>query len=254
MLYFYSPERDNGKSAFYRALGLLFTRGFVEGVRALNEKFNKLLAGAVLVYVDEERVSRESAQKVKLYIDADEMTMRLMRTDSFMFTNYTHWIGSYNFTDGVCVEDGDERVIMIQVPTLYNEEKIPWKAVMLPALQEEKADFLGTLTDLEVPPSAGRLYLPVLSTPLKETVMADNRTNTTCDRKELLDRVVAKITECKRFSGPSKDLVKTLGSGSWDGSRNHLRRYLREIGPALTEKNIKADLSDNRLIVLQLAG
>lgn len=254
MLYFYSPERDNGKSAFYRALGLLFARGFVEGVRALNEKFNKLLAGAVVVYLDEEKVSRESAQKVKYYIDSDDMTMRLMRTDSFMFDNFTHWIACYNFTDGVSVEDGDERVIMAQVPTLYNEDKIPWKAVMLPALEEEKANFLGTLLDLELPPSAGRLYLPVLSTSLKEKVMETNRTNTPCDRKELLERVVEKITEKKRFSGPSKALVKLLGPGSWDGSRNHLRRYLREIEPELVKCNITSDFSDARLISLQLSA
>ncbi|HEY4761932.1 MAG TPA: primase-helicase family protein [Thermoguttaceae bacterium] len=253
MLYLYSRERDNGKSALYRALRLLFLRGCVEGTLALNEKFNKLLAGATLCYLDEERVSAASAQKVKLYIDADEMSMRLMRTDSFMFPNYTHWIACYNFTDGVYVEDGDERIIMIEVPTLFSEDKLDWNTVMLPALESEKADFLGTLTDLELPPSGSRLFLPILSTPLKEKVMAENRTNTPCDRKELLDKVVEKITEKKQFSGPSKELVKLLGSGSWDHSRNHLRRYLREIEPELAKNNIKADLSDNRLIVLELA-
>ena len=207
----------------------------------------------MLVYLDEEKVSHESAQKVKLYIDSDDMTMRLMRTDSFMFANFSHWIACYNFTDGVPVEDGDERVIMVQVPTLYNEEKIPWKSVMLPALKEEKADFLGTLMNLVLPPSYGRLYVPVLSTPLKEKVMAENQTNTPCDRKELLAKVIEKITEKKQFRGPSKGLVDLLGTGTWDGSRNHLRRYLREIEPELTKNNIKADLTDSRLIVLELA-
>src|SRR3990172_3704798 len=122
---------------------------------------------------------------------------------------------------------------------------------MLPALKSERADFLGTLMDTELPPSGDRLYLPVLSTELKESVMAANRTNTPCDRKELLAKVVEKITG--RFSGPSKDLVELLGPGSWDHSRNHLRRYLREIEPDLTKSNIRADLSDSRLITLELA-
>ena len=252
MLYLYSRERDNGKSALYRALGRLFSRGFVEGVRALNEKFNKLLAGAVLVYLDEEKVSPESAQKVKLYIDSDKMTMRLMRTDSFMFDNFTHWIATYNFTDGVPVEDGDERVIMVEVPTLYNEEKLDWKTVMLPALEKEKSNFLGTLMDLELPPSGGRLYLPILSTPFKDKVMKSNRTQQPCDREELLERIVEKVTDAP-FHGQSKDLVELLGSGSWDGSRNHLRRYIREIELELKKRGIHTDLSHSRFISLELA-
>ena len=66
MLYLYSDKRDNGKSSLHKALGLLFARGCVEGVRTLNEQFNKMLAGAVLVYLDEEKVDAKCAQKVKL--------------------------------------------------------------------------------------------------------------------------------------------------------------------------------------------
>jgi len=253
MLYLYSRERDNGKSALHKALGLLFSRGYVSGVMALNEKFNKMLAGATLVFLDEEKISAASAQKVKLYVDADRIEMRLMRQDAFMFDNFSHWLASYNFTDGVYCEDGDERLIFIEVPTLYDEDKLDWKTKMLPALETERADFLGTLMDTELPPSGGRLYLPVLSTELKDKVMQANQVNTPCDRQELLAKVVEKINAMKHFSGPSKDLVALLGSGSWDHSRNHLRRYLREIVPELTKKNIKADLSDIRRIVLELA-
>jgi hypothetical protein len=167
MLYLYSYERDNGKSAFYKALGLLFAKGFVAGVSLLNERFNKMMAGAVLVYLDEEKISPEQGQKVKVYIDADNIPLRMMRTDAFMFPNVSHWIATYNFDDGVPVEDGDERVIMLEVPVLYDEDKIPWREVMLPALESERSDFLGTLMTTNLPTSNFRLYLPILETPLK---------------------------------------------------------------------------------------
>ena len=63
MLYLYSAKRDNGKSSLHKALGLLFARGCVEGVRTLNEQFNKMLAGAVLVYLDEEKVDARSTRR-----------------------------------------------------------------------------------------------------------------------------------------------------------------------------------------------
>ena len=80
----------------------------------------------------------------------------MMRTDSFMFANRTHWIAAYNFKDGVPVENGDERVIMIHVPVLFDDEKDDWDEVMCPALETERSDFLGALWQMELPPSAGR--------------------------------------------------------------------------------------------------
>ena len=103
--------RQRARALLHKGMGLLFSRGYVSGTLALNEKFNKLLAGAVLFYLDEEKVSAASGQKVKLWIDADYIEMRLMRTDPFMLDNFSHWIAAYNFTDGVYVEDGDERII-----------------------------------------------------------------------------------------------------------------------------------------------
>jgi hypothetical protein len=249
MLYLFSQSRDNGKSAFYKALGLLISRGFVEGVRMLNEPFNKMMAGALLVYLDEERVEGRNAQKMKLWIDNDKISLRLMRTDAFMFDNFSHWIATYNFTDGVPVEDGDERVVMVELPTLYDEDKLDWKLEMRPALEAERTDFLGTLMTMELPPSGGRLYLPVLSTPLKEKVMAGSD-KSGCNLDELLARTVAVVQERGGFVGMSGEFAKLLGPGSWESSLNHLRRYLRKIEPELPRHGINADLSDARVIVL----
>ena len=139
MLYL-QPRRDNGKSAFHKGMGLLFFRGYVSGVLAMNEKFNKLLAGAILVYLDEEARIGRKRRKVKLYIDADKIEMRLMRTDPFMFDNFTHWIAAYNFTDGIYVEDGDERIIMVEVPT-FTRRKVGLENDNAAGLESERADF-----------------------------------------------------------------------------------------------------------------
>lgn len=254
LLYFYSPQRDNGKSTLHRALGLLFARGYAEGTRILNEQFNKMLAGAVLVYLDEERVEGKAAQKMKLYIEHAHVSIRLMRTDAFMFDNYTHWIACYNFTDGIPVENGDERVIMIDVPLLFDDEKDDWEDVMLPALEAEASDFLGTLWTTELPPSGGRLYLPVLPTQLKEKVMAKDRDTDkpSCDRKELLKRIIEIIQKQKIFVGKSRELSELLGEGSWSSSLNHLRRYLRDIEKDLLQHNIRLDLSKEKRISIEM--
>lgn len=254
MLYLYSEKRDNGKSALHKALGLLFKRGYVEGVRMLNEQFNKLLAGAVLVYLDEEKVEVRSAQKVKLYIDADQASIRMMRTDTFMFANRTHWIAAYNFKDGVPVEDGDKRIIMVHVPILFDDEKDDWNDVMCSALEAERSDFLGSLWQLDLPPSGNRLYLPVLSTPLKEEVMAADRKadKASLDIKELLARVLGIMSKRRTFIGKTRDLLNLLGPGSWDKCPNQVRKGINSIKDELLMNHIRLDLSDEKLIVMEI--
>jgi len=256
MLYCYSPERDNGKSSLHRALGLLFRSGYLEGTRMLNEQFNKLLAGAVLVYLDEEKVADKAAQKVKQYIEFATIPIRMMRTDTFNFLNTSHWIACYNYTDGVPVEDGDERIIMIRVPLLYDDEKLKWDEEMLPALADEKSDFLGTLMTTDLPPAATRLYLPVLMTDLKRQVMEGGAKGDkpSCNLDELLERIVEIMEGRETFLGKSRDLQDALGEGSWSAAPNHLRRYLRSVEDRLQAVGITLDLSDERRIVIGRAS
>ena len=253
MLYFFSPERDNGKSSFHRALGLSFASGYVEGTRMLNEQFNKAMAEAVLVYLDEEKVADKAAQKVKQYIEFGSIPIRMMRTDTFQFPNTSHWIACYNYADGVPVENGDERIIMVRVPLLYDDEKLKWDEEMLPALENEKSDFLGTLMGMELPPAATRLYLPVLLTDLKREVMEANAKadKPSCDLDELFKRLVQIMNTQELFTGRSRDLQDVLGQGSWSTSPNHLRRYLRSIEDRLQAASLSLDLSDERRIVIQ---
>lgn len=253
LLYFYSQKQDNGKSAFHKSQALLYRRGCVEGVRTLNENYNKMLIGAVLVYLDEERVDARAAQKVKLYIDADYISARLMRSDTFMIPNFTHWTAAYNFPDGLPIEPGDERIILIEVPELLDDEKLDWKEALLPELEKEASDFLGTLLTMELPPSAGRLYLPVLSTEAKQKICGSTEAPT-CDRNELLRRVVDVMGTQRRFAGRSAELLRLLGVGSWSASPNHLRRYLKEISDPLREQGIVVEFPTERKLVLEKAA
>ena len=236
LLYLYSALRDNGKSALHKCLGLHLKRGYVEGIRALNEQFNKLLAGAVLCYLDEQEVDHKSAQKVKYYIDSDRCSIRMMRTDPYMLENFTHWVGAFNFPDSVPVEPGDERIVMIHVPTLPDEEKINWEHNLKPKLLAELSDFLGTLLSTELPPSPHRLYLPVLMTDLKRNVTGGQQ----FDREAFIQLLL----KCKAFSGSTRELLTRLGIDD-----PKLRQHLAEVAADL--KGYVIDLTNPRKIIIK---
>ena len=152
------------------------------------------------------------------------------------------------------MEDGDERIIMVHVPVLFDDEKDDWDDIMLPALEVEKSDFLGSLWQMELPPSGGRLYLPVLSTALKEEVMAEDRETEkpTCDTKQLLQVVVGVIQERRLFIGKTRELLDALGEGDWSKHPNQLRKYLDSIRDGLLKHRIRLDLSNPKLIVMEV--
>ena len=168
MLYLFSQARDNGKSVLHKGLGLMFKAGYVEGTKALNEKFNKLLAGAVLVYLDEEKVSSEAGEKVKKYIEADNIILRLMRTDGFMYPNFS-LLGCRLQLCQRCSGRGRRRTYHNdRSPDVIRRGQVGLEVDDAAGVMAERTDFLGTLMTTELPPSGGRLYLPVLSTALKE--------------------------------------------------------------------------------------
>jgi hypothetical protein len=75
----------------------------------------------------------------------------------------------------------------------------------------------------------------------------------TCNRKELLTRTIEVLKERGKYIGRSRELNKeVLGTGSWNHSPNHLRRYLRDIEPDLKTNGISLDLSSTDYIGLEL--
>jgi hypothetical protein len=250
LLYMYSPDHDSaGKSSLHRSLALLLKRGVVEGVRMLREQFNKDMAGALLCYLDEEKIESKHGQKVKLYVDSDWISIRMMRTDSFRFQNYSKWIASYQMTDALPIEYGDQRIVLWEVMSIPDEEKVPWLTDLKPALESEAADFLGTLLTYPLVQSVGRLYLPVLDTPVKEQVMLENGSSAQFDYAAFEKQIRDGVNCYPFFRGPSRRLIELFKLGNIA----HVRRRLRKIAPSLLQHGIIVAFPDDRTIAFSEA-
>jgi len=168
-LFLFGPE-NSGKSILHEAISLLMTAGVALADRALTNKndFNGELAGAVLCVVEEKDISQAGAaasNRIKEWVTGRNISIRKMRTDSYAQPNTTHWIQCANRKDACPIFPGDTRITMIYVPDLVQE--IP-KKILLAKLEEEAPHFMRTLMDLQLPPVAGRLRLPVVTTGHKQ--------------------------------------------------------------------------------------
>lgn len=168
-LFLFGPE-NSGKSILHEAISLLMTAGVVLADRALTNKndFNGELAGAVLCVVEEKDISQAGAaasNRIKEWVTGRNISIRKMRTDSYAQPNTTHWIQCANRKEACPIFPGDTRITMIYVPDLV--EEIP-KKILLSKLEEEAPHFMRTLMDLQLPPVAGRLRLPVVTTDRKQ--------------------------------------------------------------------------------------
>jgi len=164
-LFLFGPE-NSGKSILHEALSLLMTAGVVFADRALTSKndFNGELANAVLCVVEEKNISLAGAaahNRIKEWVTGRTISIRKMRTDSYPQANTTHWIQCANRQDACPIFPGDTRITMIYVPDLV--EEIP-KKILLAKLEEQATHFMRTLLDLQLPPVAGRLRVPVVAT------------------------------------------------------------------------------------------
>ena len=165
----FGPE-NSGKSILHEAISLLMTSGVVLADRALTNKndFNGELANAVLCVVEEKNISLAGVavhNRIKEWVTGRTISIRKMRTDSYPQANTTHWIQCANQQDACPIFPGDTRITMIYVPDLV--EEIP-KKILLAKLEEESPHFMRTLMDLQMPPVAGRLRLPVVMTNHKQ--------------------------------------------------------------------------------------
>lgn len=168
-LFLFGPE-NSGKSILHEAISLLMTAGVVLADRALTNKndFNGELANAVLCIVEEKNISQAGAMahnRIKEWVTGRTISIRKMRTDSYSQPNTTHWIQCANRKDACPIFPGDTRITMVYVPDLV--EEIP-KKTLLTRLEEEAPQFMRTLMDLQLPPVAGRLRLPIVTTDHKQ--------------------------------------------------------------------------------------
>ena len=74
----------------------------------------------------------------------------------------------------------------------------------------------------------------------------------TCDTKELLAAVVKIMQERKLFIGNTREMLESLGPGSWTKHPNQLRKYLQTIRAGLLKNGIRLDLSNPKRIVMEV--
>jgi hypothetical protein len=174
-LFMYGPE-NSGKSIFHEAFSLLVTKGVVFADRALTSSndFNGELEGCILAVVEEKNIAQTPGahNKIKQSVTAEELSIRRMRTDSYMIRNTTHWCQMSNEPDACPVFSGDTRIIALLVPEIAVE--IP-KQKLLTALRDEAPHFLYTLLNLDIPPTTGRLRVPVINTAFKDQASDMNK-------------------------------------------------------------------------------
>jgi hypothetical protein len=169
-LFFFGPE-NSGKSIFHEAIAQLLTAGVVDANRSLKDgnDFNGELENAVLCYIEERDLSKQSAarNKIKDWVTAKRLSIRRMRVDQYTQLNTTHWVHCANEQRYCPIFPGDTRITMIYVPSLAEGAEIP-KSTLLEKLKEEAPDFLRTLLDLELPKVEGRLRIPTVETEDKQ--------------------------------------------------------------------------------------
>lgn len=175
-LFLFGPE-NSGKSILHEAFELLVTSGVVKADRALTNQsdFNGELDGAILCVVEEKNISKSPGAhaKIKDAVTSRRLSIRRMRTNSYMIDNMTHWLQCSNFQEDCPIFEGDTRITMMHVPQLKGAE-IP-KSLLLDRMKEEAPYFMRTLMDMQLPPSTGRLRIPVVSTQHKQRAEQLNR-------------------------------------------------------------------------------
>lgn len=171
-LFLYGPE-NSGKSILHEAIGKLITGGICRADKPLTTtgEHNGELANAVLAIVEETNLNGRSGERalgrMKDWVTADRITIRRMRTDTYLQLNTLHFIQASNDRDHCLIMHGDTRITMLYVASLDFDDEIP-KGVLKKALENEAPHFMRTLMDLEIPPAQGRLRIPVIATREKE--------------------------------------------------------------------------------------
>lgn len=170
---FLTGPQNSGKSILHEAIGKLITGGICRADKPLTTtgEHNGELANAVLAIVEETNLNGRSGERalsrMKDWVTAEHITIRRMRTDSYLQLNTLHFIQTSNNREHCLIMHGDTRITMLYVASLDFDAEIP-KSVMKKLLENEAPHFMRTLTDLEIPPAPGRLRIPVIATREKE--------------------------------------------------------------------------------------
>jgi len=165
-LFLVGPQ-NSGKSVFHECCRFLFTHGITSANSALTSGFNAELAGCFLVYVEERDLADKkynAYEKIKEWVTGRDLTITEKYQTPYETTNYLHFVQMANSSSHLPLEDGDTRIIALEVPALG--KPVP-KAIMEEHLSAEAPRFLRTLLNTTVPPPNSRLRIPAIATATK---------------------------------------------------------------------------------------
>jgi hypothetical protein len=165
---FLGGPQDSGKSVFAEMLSYLFTHGVEAAARALTSDFNGELEGCFLAVIEEKDLAdkRHNAYaKIKEWVTGRTLAIRRLYQQQFTTKNYLHFVQMANSTTHLPMEDGDTRIVAIDVPAL--KSPVP-KEVMEEALEREAPRFARTILNTVVPKPIDRLRIPTLRTKTKD--------------------------------------------------------------------------------------
>ena len=178
-LFLWSEIQSIGKSTYGRMLsrGFQGPHGWTELRKELTrDDFNDRMRGAALCLLEEVDLSANFAayQLVKNYIDNPHITIRGIYAKAETERNYTHIIQTANYRHFCPIYPGDARINMWRVDP-FDGPDLDWTGKLCPLVDQQMPAFLHYLLKLEMPPSAGRLYLPILDTEDRREAMAERQ-------------------------------------------------------------------------------
>lgn len=220
-LFLFGPE-NSGKSILHEAFELLVTKGVVKADRALTSQsnFNGELANAIMCVVEETDVAKSPGahSKIKDFVTSRRVSIRRMRTDSYMIDNMTHWIQCANDIANCPVFDGDTRITMIFVDELPEGAEIP-KSLLMQKLEEEAPHLMRTLLDMTLPPPSGRLRIPIVSTQYKQHAEDKNRSSLLEFIKECVHPIPGELLPFAEFYERFIEWLPNEEKGAWSRQR-----------------------------------
>jgi hypothetical protein len=172
-LFLVGPQAS-GKSVFHELMAMLFTCGVQDGGSALTSSagHNHELANSVVVYLEEKDLSQERTQtyaRIKEWVTSRTITVHRKYHTPYTQPNMLHFVQMGNHCSNLPLEDGDTRVVVIDVPAI--KEPVA-KMIFEQQLKREIGSFLRTLLNTKIGEPCDRMRIPTITSPSKEDMLA----------------------------------------------------------------------------------
>jgi hypothetical protein len=243
--FLWSLRNDTGKSAWHRSMAKFFEGGATDVHRCLTEKFNSDLAGMVLGYIEDKGLDAAAYERLKGWVDAPTISIRAMHCNAFTVPNYGHYVHTANSLSSCPLLPHDKRVVVIEVDPFEGDD-LAWGEVLSPLLDIEAPAFLATLLSMSFPPSAGRLFLPVLETESKRQLMGmSNQETSVVDA--LTDAVERFANRAGYWTGYAGQLLAQIGGGPWSANAGTMSQYLSTCIDQLQQRGVTVSIASTRV-------